>query len=59
MKVQFAEECLFGNNRWTCDTKVQWVRITENKIVYQRRDNTIVTKKLKFINSLEVTNDTL
>lgn len=59
MKVQFAEEQLFGSNRWTCDCKVQWVRITEHQLVYQRRDNTIITKKLKFIHSIEITNDTL
>lgn len=59
MKVQFSEEGCFGGNRWTCDAHVQWVRITENKLVYQRRDNSIITKKLKYICSLEVTNDTL
>lgn len=59
MKVQFCEEGCFGSNRWTLDAKVQWVRITEHQLVYQRRDNTICTKKLKFIHSLEVTNDTL
>lgn len=59
MKIQFSEEACFGANRWSCDAKVQWVRITEHQLVYQRRDNSIVTKKLKYINSLEVTNDTL
>ena len=59
MKVQFCEEACFGNNRWTLDAKVQWARITENKLVYQRRDNSIITKKLKYISSLEITNDTL
>lgn len=60
MKVQFSEQCFFGNSlRWTIDNKVQWVRITENVLVYQKRDNTIVRKTLKFISGLEITNDTL
>lgn len=56
MKVRFGIMGTFST-RWVCDTKVPWVRITEEKLVYERRDGSLQTYKLKFTQGIEITDE--
>lgn len=56
MKVRFGIMGVFST-RWVCDTKVPWVRITENVLVYEKRDGSLERKQLKYLQGIEITED--
>lgn len=53
LKVKFFENYMFNRilRAFTCT----WVRVTENKVVFQLIDNSIREYKLKNISELEIT----
>lgn len=56
MKVRFGISGAFST-RWVCDTKCPWVRITENNLVYERRDGKIERYTLKYLQGIEITDE--
>ena len=57
MKVRYGIMGAFST-RWVCDTKVPWVRITENVLVYETRDGRIERKTLKYLQGIEIIDET-
>lgn len=53
IRITFYVECMLSR-KYQCFSRVLWVRVTENKIVFEQKDEGIKEYKLKKISELYI-----